>query len=86
MVTKLCSREQLRNLTPDQEAAIKFTTSDLLRSQPSTTKRCAHVFADITHEEKPSEDKQQAKRMRFGANTEIEDDNEDTGLPFLTLW
>ena len=48
-----CAPEQLRRLTSDQEAAIRFVTADMVDARRRLSERGAHVFTDISQEEKP---------------------------------
>lgn len=63
-----CAPEQLRRLTVDQEAAIKFVTADMIQAQRQLSDRGAQVFTDIGQEEFPLVDEDSpepsAKRAR----------------------
>ena len=68
-----CAPEQLRRLTEDQEAAIRFVTSDMVDARRKLSDRGAQVFTDISGEEKPDEndpgpdlDERPAKRGQTG--------------------
>ena len=65
-----CAPEQLRRLTADQEAAIKFVTEDMISARRQLSDRGAQVFTDISQEEHPPLDEEaivepEAKRARI---------------------
>lgn len=73
-----CSPEQIRELSPDQEAAIKFVPVELISPQGRYAKRGAQVFLDLTHQQPPEEhDYEQdiepsRKRVRFNDDAQEE--------------
>jgi IS30 family transposase len=48
-----CSPEQLRKLTDDQEAALRFVTADMVAARRALSDKGAHTFTDISTEEHP---------------------------------
>ena len=86
-----CSPEQLKKLTDEQEAAIKFTTPDLLTTPSNKAKRGAHVFTDISGAGIPPDDAGEGpmKRRRMDEDevdgeemtSENVRDGEDAGRP-----
>ena len=51
-----CSPEQVREMTPDQEAAVRFIPAELLQKPGKFAKRGAQTYLDISREVKPSDD------------------------------
>lgn len=81
-----CSPEQLRKLTEDQRAAVQFTTADLLQRVPTSSKRGAQVFTDISAEGRPPNSEQtdmdlgeerESKRQRLGQCQPVRDADMD---------
>ena len=65
-----CAPEQLRRLTVDQEAAIKFVTEDMIGARRQLSERGAHVFTDISQDGAPPveegiNEEPSAKRVRI---------------------
>ena len=82
-----CAPEQLRRLTVDQEAAIRFVSEDMVSTKRRLSERGAQVFTDISAEGNPPEeetgpvDQQGRKRQRTGET----DDVEEAGVPIAPM-
>lgn len=56
-----CAPEQLRRLTTDQEAALRFVTEDMVETRRKLAEQGAHVFLDISREDHPPQDEGQGE-------------------------
>ena len=83
-----CAPEQVRRLTCDQEAALRFVTEDMIAARRRLSDRGAQVFVDISQEEYPSADSEpsaeerelpEAKRQRRHESLEEPGDDERQG-------
>ncbi len=77
-----CAPEQLRALTEDQEAAIRFLPIELVSPAGKFAKRGAQTFLDISKQEKPVEidfEEPVAKRARHEVEEEQQQEEELAG-------